>query len=150
MSKVNEERGRPSDYKPEFCEQAQKLCELGATDEEIASFFDVSVRTIYRWKITHPEFCQAIKAGKAPADERVVRSLFQKATGYYFTEEQAHKVKRGAHEEEVKVVEVERHAPADTAAAIFWLKNRLGEDWKDKSERDLNVRTHENMLELLK
>ena len=32
---------RPSKYKPEFVKQAEKLCALGATDIEIADFFEV-------------------------------------------------------------------------------------------------------------
>ena len=31
--------GRPTDYKPEFADQARKLCELGATDQELGDFF---------------------------------------------------------------------------------------------------------------
>jgi len=31
--------GRPSEYRDEFAGQAEKLCELGATDSEIADFF---------------------------------------------------------------------------------------------------------------
>ena len=33
--------GRPSKFKPEFIQQAEKLCKLGATDIEVADFFDV-------------------------------------------------------------------------------------------------------------
>lgn len=32
---------RPSKYRPEFVEQAEKLCKLGATDLEVADFFEV-------------------------------------------------------------------------------------------------------------
>jgi hypothetical protein len=31
--------GRPSDYLPEYVDQAAKLCRLGATDAKIADFF---------------------------------------------------------------------------------------------------------------
>ena len=48
---------RPSKYKPEFAAQAAKLCALGATDVEIADFFEVDVRTIHRWKGEFEEFC---------------------------------------------------------------------------------------------
>lgn len=132
------EFGRPTDYEPEFAEQAEKLCLLGATDDELADFFKVSVRTIYRWKHTHDDFCQAIKSGKATSDERVERSLYQKATGYNYTEQQAIKIKLEQHQEEVQVVDVQRHAPADTTAAIFWLKNRRKEDWRDKHDHELS------------
>lgn len=33
--------GRPTKYKPEYVEQSAKLCALGATDMELADFFEV-------------------------------------------------------------------------------------------------------------
>ncbi|MDS1138590.1 helix-turn-helix domain-containing protein [Nitratireductor indicus] len=126
--------GRPTEYKEEYVEQAAKLCALGATDDEMADFFGVHRSTLYRWKIEYPEFCDAIKSAKEIADERVERSLYQKATGYNYTEEQAIKIKLEQHREEVEVVEVTKHAPADTTAAIFWLKNRRKDEWRDKQE----------------
>lgn len=126
--------GRPTDYRPEYAEQARKLCELGATDDEIADFFGIHRATVYRWKYDHPEFCDAINTGKSVADERVERSLYQKATGYDYTEEQAVKVKVEQYKEEVEVVELRKHAPAETAAGIFWLKNRRSGTWRDKQE----------------
>lgn len=130
----SEKDGRPSSYAPEFVAQAAKLCTLGATDDEMAEFFGVHRATLYRWKLEHQDFCDAIKAGKAIADERVERSLYQKATGFDYTEQQAIKLKVGQHEEKVEVVEVRRHAPADTTAAIFWMKNRRPDEWRDKTE----------------
>lgn len=126
--------GRPTDYRPEYAEQVVALCLRGATDDEIADFFEVHRATIYRWKLQHPEFCDAIKSAKDFADERVERSLYQKATGYEVTEEQAFKVKVSAHEEKIEVATVRRHVPADTTAAIFWLKNRRKDAWRDKTE----------------
>lgn len=128
--------GRPSSFKPEFIAQAEKLCALGATDQEIADFFDVTARTIYRWKLDNDEFCQALKAGKVNADERVERSLYQKATGYDYVEQQAIKVRLEQYRDGVEVVEVQKHSPADTTAAIFWLKNRRPDLWRDKRELD--------------
>jgi hypothetical protein len=74
--------GRPTKFKPEFVAQAEKLCQLGATDQDIADFFEVDLRTIYRWKASHEDFCHALRSGKEVADERVERSLYQKAVGY--------------------------------------------------------------------
>lgn len=133
------ERGRPTDYRPEFVEQAVRLAELGATDEEIADFFDVSVRTLYRWRNAHEDFCQALKAGKEPADARVERSLFERSTGYRYVEQQAIKVKVSQYEERVEIVEVERFAPPETTAMIFWLKNRRTGAWRDRQEHEHNV-----------
>jgi hypothetical protein len=126
--------GRPSDFNESMVEQAAKLCSLGATDDEMADFFGVHRSTLYRWKLEHPEFCDAIKSAKEIADERVERSLYQKATGYSVKEEQAIKVKVEQHKEAVEVVEVEKHIPADTTAVIFWLKNRRSQQWRDKHE----------------
>jgi hypothetical protein len=124
--------GRPTDYKPEYAEQAAKLCKLGATDIELADFFNVSARTIYRWQAAHEEFCQALKAGKQAADERVERSLFAKATGYTFDA-----VKIFQYEGAPVEVPYREHVPPDTTAAIFWLKNRKPADWRDKATTEL-------------
>ena len=128
--------GRPTAYDPAFVEQAAKLCNLGATDDEMADFFGVHRSTLYRWKLEYPDFCDAIKSAKEIADERVERSLYQKATGYNVTEQQAVKVKVEQYVEQVEVVEVEKHIPADTSAAIFWLKNRRKDQWRDKQEHE--------------
>lgn len=121
--------GRPTDFKTEFCQQAREQCENGATDEELADFFGVSVRTIYRWKAVHPDFCQALKSGKDVADERVERSLYAKAVGYTFDSEKVFQFQG-----HIVRAPVKEHVPPDTTAAIFWLKNRRGEQWRDKSE----------------
>jgi hypothetical protein len=41
----------PRSYDPEVAYQARKLCQLGATDIELADFFGVCRDTIYRWII---------------------------------------------------------------------------------------------------
>lgn len=121
--------GRPSDYRDEYAEQARKLCQLGATDIELADFFGVSDRTIYRWQNKHEAFCQALKAGKDAADERVERSLYHKATGYTFESEKVFQ-----HQGEIVRAPIREHVPPDTTAMIFWLKNRRPEAWRDKTE----------------
>lgn len=124
---------RPSKFKPEFVGQAEKLCRLGATDIEVADFFEVDVRTLYRWKGENEQFCQALKAGKDVSDERVERSLFSRATGYEHDEVDI-KVIGGA----IVQTPVRKFYPPDTTAAIFWLKNRRPADWRDKVETTLS------------
>jgi transposase-like protein len=121
--------GRPTDFKPEYIDQAREQCEQGATDQELADFFGVSARTLYRWKNNFPEFCQALKAGKAPADERVERSLFERAVGYERDEVDI-RVVNG----EIVQTPIRKFYPPDTTAAIFWLKNRKPSDWRDKTD----------------
>lgn len=121
--------GRPSGYRPEFATQAEKLCRLGATDQEIADFLGVSYRTVCAWKGAHPAFMQALKAGKAQADAEVAEKLYRRALGY------SHKaVKIMQYEGETIEVEYIEHYPPDTTACIFWLKNRRPDLWRDKRE----------------
>lgn len=127
--------GRPSDYEEAFESIAQKMGELGATDQELADAFNVDVRTIYRWKHDHPGFCQALKIGKDVADDRVERSLYQKAIGY---EQDEVKIFMPAQAEEPVYAPFRAKIAPDTTAAIFWLKNRRSQDWRDKSEHEHN------------
>lgn len=123
--------GRPSKFKVEFIEQAEKLCKLGATDIEVADFFKVEVRTIYRWKAENAEFCQSLKAGKAEADDRVERSLFARATGYEHDEVDIRVIDGKVVQTPIRKI----YAP-DTTACIFWMKNRKPDAWRDKQEID--------------
>jgi len=117
---------RPSKFKAEFIPQAEKLCKLGATDIELADFFEVEVRTLYRWKAENVAFCQALKAGKEEADDRVERSLYARANGYEHDEVDIRVVAGG-----IVKTPIRKYYPPDTTAAIFWLKNRRGGEWRD-------------------
>lgn len=127
------ERGRPSAYRSEFVSQAEKLCALGATDQELADFFGVEVRTLYRWKVEHDDFCQAIKTAKEVADNRVRRSLYQMAIGY---EQEAVKIFMPAGAEAPVYAPYREIVPPNATAAIFWAKNRMKEEFRDKVEHE--------------
>jgi len=122
-------RGRPSSFDPKYPEQAKRLASLGATDREIAEFFGVSEQTLNTWKHAHPEFLDALKTGKGPADQRVEASLYRRATGYTYDAVKIFQFKG----REV-VVPYQEHVPPDTTACIFWLKNRKPKEWRDKIE----------------
>lgn len=133
--------GRPSKYKEEFCIEAEKLCRLGATDKELADFFEISKATLNNWKTEHPEFLDSLKNGKMASDVRVTEALFKKATGFEYQEEQAFKCK--AYDEKGRQIEVlqsrtvTKFIPPDSTACFFWLKNRQPAKWRDK--QDINV-----------
>lgn len=128
------ERGRPSAYQKKFAKQAEELCMHGATDMELAEFFNVDVRTIYNWKHSHPDFFQALKVGKDALDDRVERSLYQRAVGYSFDSEKVFHF-QGI----ITRAPVIEHVPPDPGAALSWLKNRRGDKWREKSEVDVNI-----------
>lgn len=123
--------GRPSSYKREFAKQAEKLCALGATDNEIAAFFEVHPATLYRWKHQHEEFCESLRTAKETADERVERSLYQRAIGY--EQEEVKIFMPSGATEPVYAKFTAKYGP-DVTACIFWLKNRRSDRWRDKQE----------------
>ena len=126
MSKENK-AGRPTKYKEEYSEQVEKLCRLGSTDEDIADFFNVSVATIGNWKNDYSGFLEAIKRGKVVADAEVADRLYKRATGYSHPD-----VHVSNFQGEVTLTPIKKNYPPDTTAAIFWLKNRQKEYWRDK------------------
>lgn len=134
---------RQTKYKPEYAEQARKLCDvMAATDAELAGYFGVALSTLHLWKLNYPEFAQALAAGKGPANDRVAKSLYDRAMGYSVTETDI-RVVQG----KIVKTDVVKHYPPDVVAMIFWLKNRDSGKWSDKSEMDLNVK--DNLAEKL-
>ena len=122
-------KGRPTLFDKLYVEQAYKLALLGLTDEEIASFFSVCLRTLGNWKSEHPDFLQSMQRGKISSDANVAASLYERACGY--SHEDTHfavidgKVVQTVHE---------KHYPPETAAAKMWLTNRQPHLWRNKVE----------------
>lgn len=120
--------GRPTKYKPEYAKQAAEACHNGATDADLAELFDVSTVTIWSWKSAFPEFLNALKVDKEHADNRVERSLYERAIGYTYDAVKILSTPQG-------VVEVpyKHHVPPDPVSCFFWLKNRRKETWRDNA-----------------
>ena len=119
--------GRPTKYKPEYAEQAGKLALLGIKDEEIADVLGVSNATIYNWQNKNPDFLEAIKQGKTLSDAHIATRLFNRANGLTVKE----KSKRTSADGSEVLTETTKELPPDTGAAIFWLKNRQPQLWRD-------------------
>lgn len=122
---------RPSKFGDLDLVKVEALAVKGWTDNEMSAFFDIDRSTWYRWKNKHPEFCDALKGWKEHADAVVERSLYERAIGYSHPEDKIFN-----NNGEPMVVETVKHFPPDTTAAIFWLKNRDKENWRDVQGRD--------------
>jgi hypothetical protein len=126
--------GRPSEFRPEYVEQAYRLSLLGATDKEMAAFFDVTEPTFNAWKQEHPEFLSSLCDGKMTADAKVAESLYRRATGYT-----AKKVVTANIQGMITdIKEVNEYVGPDVAAASLWLRNRQPAKWRDKVDHELS------------
>lgn len=123
--------GRKTTYKPEFAEQAFKLCLLGADNKRIADFFAVKESTIVWWISRHQEFSKAIKGSKDVADAEIANSLYNRAKGYSTIETDIRVI-----DGKIVLTEITKNYPPDTAAAIIWLKNRQRDKFRDKQPDD--------------
>ena len=124
---------------------AWSLALKGATDEEIAKAFHISVRTLHRWKKTHPELLTALEEGKDVADAKVKRSLYQRAVGYEAKEvTQIIEQDPATGTQRVSKTQVTtKHIVPDTMACMYWLNNRSKGEFSQRQEVTLggSVRT---------
>jgi hypothetical protein len=122
--------GRPTEYNPNIHPAiAESLARKGLTNTEIADGIGVCPATLYTWQNEHPEFLEAIKRGKASADDEVEKSLYKRACGYDVIEEKPLNI--GG---ELLIARVNVHIHPDPTSCIFWLKNRRPKEWRDKQE----------------
>jgi hypothetical protein len=127
--KVSAPVGRPTLYKPEYCELAYKFCLLGASNAKLAELFEVAGSTIDKWIAEIPEFSGAVREGREIADANVAKSLYHRAVGYSHNEDDI-KMFQG----QIIITPTTKHYPPDTGAATMWLKNRQGDKWRDKQD----------------
>lgn len=116
--KVKRPVGRPSKYRPEYCDMVVEHMSEGASLTSFAAEIDVSRETISEWSRVHPEFSVAVKKGKAKCSawwERLGRT--------------------GAMGGDV-----------NPTLVIFGLKNMSPDDWRDKQELEVNQKSEIKVL----
>jgi len=117
---------------------AESLAIEGLTDSEIAKRMNIARSTLYKWKNDFSTFSDALKSGKEPADAKVKLSLFKRAIGYTVNEKKVIvELDAEGNQKPARIETTTKHIVPDTIAQIFWLKNRLPEDWRDKKDVDL-------------
>jgi transposase-like protein len=159
--------GRPAVYKAEYAARAKMMCgKYGVSTVDLADFFGVSERTIYKWIEDHPEFAKAMKEGKVFTPEaltKVKKALIKRALGYKFKKrtlepsilvmmgkKKKKKKKKGEKAEVEKLPtakdieeslvvtkETIEDVPPDTGAIKEILHNKCPEEFKDKQFHDV-------------
>ncbi|QDP48212.1 MAG: hypothetical protein Unbinned6437contig1000_66 [Prokaryotic dsDNA virus sp.] len=100
--------GRPSDYKPEYCNAVIEHMKEGASLTSFAASINCARSTINVWMEANPEFSEAVKAGKAQC------AAWWEGIG------RKNAVEGGG----------------NATLVIFGLKNMAGDDWREKQEID--------------
>lgn len=100
--------GRPTKYKPEYCERVIDHMKDGASLTSFAAEIEVARSTINEWMGNYPEFSEAVKKGKAKCASWWERLGREGAQG----------------------------GDVNPTLVIFGLKNMAADDWRDKQEID--------------
>lgn len=137
--------GRPSRYQSEVephLEEIRKAVESGATDQEIAKAFDISLSTIYEYKRKYPKFKKAFVRGRARVVFDIKAALLKKALGFEYEEEKRVGRKDKDGENIILVEKYKRYSvPSETAAAML-LRN-YDENWRDNDKASAELRKQE-------
>lgn len=66
MTETTEKRpvGRPTLYKPEYCEEVIALGKIGKSVEAIGAILGVGTKTLYNWRDQHEDFLHALDMAK--------------------------------------------------------------------------------------
>src|SRR5262249_24049337 len=120
--------GRPTLYREEYADIAQNYCLLGATNDELACFFQAAPSTVDNWLQAHPEFAMAVRSGRGAAAANIARKLYHHAMGSDYATR-----KIFVHRGETGEVPHPVHLPPDVGACIFWLRNRRREKWRERT-----------------
>lgn len=108
----NYRTGRPSEYRPEYCELVIEKMAEGLSLTAFAGFIRVSRDTVYEWIKRHPAFSDAVSRANP--------------TRVLWWELKLQRSRKGA----------------ETTASMFALKNACPDEWRDvkHTQTDVNVR----------
>jgi hypothetical protein len=110
---------------------AQKICELGGGDADLAIAFDVSEDTIAHWRSNDSLFAAAWKVGIAQSATRIAYQVYQSALG---------RITKHVHlvtsDRAPALITREHIETPDLNAAKFLLTNRRPNEWKNRPTAD--------------
>lgn len=124
--------GRKTLFKQSMVEQTRDLILMGYTHDKIAEFFGVSRTSIYQWKSMYKDFENVLNINRDDYDSKVVRSLFEIATGYDYVEKkkETEQSEFDGGKPKVKITKTKKHIPPNVGAIKVWLYNRRPGEFK--------------------
>ena len=131
-------KGRPSKKDTIDLSQVEVAGELGLTDVEICKFFNISKQTLNTYKKTYPAFLDSLKKGKEQADDKVVASLYKRATGYSHPD-----IHITSYQGAVTITPIIKYYPPDPFSIVYWLNNRRPDQWKNRKEESNSLTNEE-------
>jgi len=102
--------GRPSLYQEVFCQLAYDTLGSGYSLAVLAGECGVCLDTVKEWQKVHEEFSAAVKRGRA----------------------------KGARVWEDRLIKLADSNTGSAPGIIFGLKNRIPDEWRDKTEQELS------------
>jgi len=124
-------RGTGTKYNDTFPDQLREYVKEhkeGMSRAEVGRLFHASPRAVTNWINRYPEFKQALIECRLIVDQEVVKSLYDRAVGYTYTET---KVVKDGEGNILKEETVTKLMAPDVAAQQFWLTNRQKDQWKN-------------------
>ncbi len=124
--------GRKTLFKQSMIEQTRDLVLMGYTHEKVAEFFGVSISSITKWKSMYKEFATVLNINRDDYDSKVVRSLYEIATGYDYVEKkkETEQPEFDGGKVKVKITKTKKHIPPNVGAIKVWLYNRRPSEFK--------------------
>lgn len=101
----------------------------GLTDEQISKNMSVSYSTFREWKKKYSALSAALKKGKTPVDFEVENALLKRAMGFEYEETETI-IEEIDGKQRKRIKKIKKVALPETSAIIFWLKNRMPEQWR--------------------
>ncbi len=105
----------------------------GMTEEQVAKRLGVAYSTLSLYKNKHSEFSEALKKGREELIEELEDSLYRKAMGYEY-EEQETWIEEVDGVQKKRIKRVKKQSLPDTGALAFALKNLSPNKWRDRHD----------------
>jgi hypothetical protein len=124
-----------SDYDPTVHPLlARWASERGIGCRTIARRIGVEPGQFAQWMLDHPELADAVREGQWLADAKVVQALYERSVGGW-CETTEIVVDGDGNDKKRRVKRTRRQFPPDPASFMFFLKNRIPDQWRSRPTR---------------